>query len=261
MPVTRPPPCSPGRAVVPPPVPRWYAPPRCTAVSSCDHPSLFGLREPRPCYRDSIEALRALRPGTTRPLPASSLAPCAHTAPGPLKKALKRARVPLEAVVIVVALYPGGQPPVAFPPRPVPGRREPCREPLAGGLELLACCPPCDARPPPAELAASSTRSPARESAGAGQGARGCTAGGGAALGPPGGGIARTSSGARASSVRRRPESGRRPPRHRRRGTAGPRRDRGLAPWGPAPVQGLIPRGICADRGHRSPWRGPGLGG
>ena len=42
----------------------------------------------------------------------------------------------------------GGQPPVECTPRQGPVLLVPCREPLAGGLELLACCPPFDARPP-----------------------------------------------------------------------------------------------------------------
>src|SRR5262245_45052718 len=95
MPVTRHPPCSPGRAVFPHPVPRLYSHPRCKAVCSCEHPPSFGLRDTRPCYLDSIEALRELLPGKTLPLPASSIAPCEHTAHGPLNKALKRASVTL----------------------------------------------------------------------------------------------------------------------------------------------------------------------
>ena len=77
MPVTRHPPCSPGRAVFPHPVPRLSSPPRCKAGSSRQHPPSFGLRDTRPCSLDAIEARRARLPGKTRPLPASSIAPWA----------------------------------------------------------------------------------------------------------------------------------------------------------------------------------------
>ena len=50
MPVTRHPPCSPGRTVFPYPVPRLYSHPRCKALSSREHPPVFDLRNARPGY-------------------------------------------------------------------------------------------------------------------------------------------------------------------------------------------------------------------
>jgi hypothetical protein len=93
-----------------------------------------------------IEALSALLPGETRPLPASPIAPFERTADGSLEKAVQRANVALQTVVGIVVPEPGVQLPVEFTPWQVPMLFDPCRHPLAGGLELLACRTPFDAR-------------------------------------------------------------------------------------------------------------------
>src|SRR5262245_53430893 len=49
---------------------------------------------------------------------------------------------------MVVALEPAADAPGECTPRQVPGLLDPCRAPLAGSLERLACCPPFDARHP-----------------------------------------------------------------------------------------------------------------
>ena len=146
MPVTRPPPYSPGRAVFPHPVPRWYSRPRCKALSSREHPPSLALRDTWPCYVYPIEALSALLPGETLPLPTAPIAPCERTAYGSLEKAVQRANVAVQTVVVIVAPEPGVQPLVACTPQQVPMLLNPFRHPPAGNLELLTRRAPFDAR-------------------------------------------------------------------------------------------------------------------
>src|SRR5262249_31138159 len=55
MPVTRHPPCSPGRAVFPQPVPRLSSHPRCKAELSGKHSSTFNLSDAGPRSLDVVE--------------------------------------------------------------------------------------------------------------------------------------------------------------------------------------------------------------
>ena len=146
MPVTRHPPCRPGRAVCPHPVPRLYARPRCTALPSREYPPSFDFRDARPGSLSPIKALGTWCPGAALPLPTAPIAPCEPTAPGPLETAVPRAAVAVPTVVGGVAPPPGVPPPGACTPRQMPMWCAPCRHPPAGGLALLACRAACDAR-------------------------------------------------------------------------------------------------------------------
>ena len=102
MPVTRHPPCRPGRAVFPHPVPRLYSLPRCKASSSSIHSSTFDFGNARPCYLYPVEDLSKLLPSKTLPLAASPVEPFERTVHGPVEEAVERASVPSHPVVIIV---------------------------------------------------------------------------------------------------------------------------------------------------------------
>ena len=138
MPVTRHPPCSPGRAVCPHPVPRLYSRPRGTAKPSRLHAPVLALREARPGYSSPVQALGELRPGNTLPLPTAPMAPCKRTAHSALEQAVQGAVVAWHTVVVVVAPQPTVQPPVELASRQVPVLFDPFRYPSTRRLELLA---------------------------------------------------------------------------------------------------------------------------
>jgi hypothetical protein len=138
MPVTRHPPCSPGRTVFPYPVPRLYAPPRGKALSSREHPPLCDLRDARPGYPSPVPGLGELLPGKTLPLPPAPIAPVKHPAHSALDKAIQGAGVALPTVVGVVASQPAVPLPGERASRQVPVLCAPCRDPPARRLELLA---------------------------------------------------------------------------------------------------------------------------
>ena len=145
MPVARHPPCRPGRAVFPPPVPRLYSPPRCKAEPSSIHSSTSDFGDVRPCYLYSVEDLGELLPGGTAPLAASPVEPLKRTVHGPIEEAVQRAGVPSHPVVMVVASQPCVQTLEELTPRQVPGLFHPCRDPPAGRIQLLPRRAPCDA--------------------------------------------------------------------------------------------------------------------
>jgi hypothetical protein len=118
MPVTRHPPCRPGRAVVPPPVPRLYSRPRCQAEPAGHHASPFALWDTGPGSLDAVAEPGQRLPGGAALLAAPPLAPRAHTVHGPTHKAGARAGVASPAVSVVGA-------PSA---RPVPPARGPLPE-------------------------------------------------------------------------------------------------------------------------------------
>src|SRR5215510_6932562 len=103
MPVTRPPPYRPGRAVFPHPVLRLYSLPRCKAKPSGKHSPPWNLRNTRPRYLDAVEDPGKLLPGITTPLASAPVEPLVRTVHGPSEKAVERAGVPAHALVIVVA--------------------------------------------------------------------------------------------------------------------------------------------------------------
>src|SRR5262244_1952754 len=103
MPVTRHPPCSPGRAVFPHPVLRLYSLPRCKAEPSGKHSSTFDLRDAGPHYLDAVEYPGKLLPGITALLASPPVEPLERTVYRPMEKAVERAGVPAHAVVVVVA--------------------------------------------------------------------------------------------------------------------------------------------------------------
>src|SRR5262245_56277611 len=103
MPVTRPPPYRPGRAVFPHPVLRLYSRPRCKAKPAGTPAPPWHFRNTRPRYLDAIEAPGKLLPGITTPLASASVAPLVRTGQGPSEKAVERASVPTHAIVIGVA--------------------------------------------------------------------------------------------------------------------------------------------------------------
>jgi hypothetical protein len=74
--------------VFPQPVPRLYSHPRCKALPSRKHPPAFDFRDTRPRYLYPIEALGALLPGKTLPLPAAPITPFEPVAHGPPEKAV-----------------------------------------------------------------------------------------------------------------------------------------------------------------------------
>src|SRR5499433_1943701 len=103
MPVTRHPPCSPGRAVFPHPVPRLYSLPRCKAIPSGKHSPTWNLRDTRTRYLDAVEHVGQLLPRITPPLASPSIEPFKRTVYGPMEEAIQRAGVPAHAIIVVVA--------------------------------------------------------------------------------------------------------------------------------------------------------------
>jgi hypothetical protein len=145
MPVTRHPPYSPGRAVFPHPVLRSYSRPRCKAEPSGTHAPTWNLRHTRPRSLDAVEHPGKLRPGVAAPLASPPVEPCARPGHRPMAKAVQCAGVPAHAIGVVVAPSSRMQTLEAYPPRQMPVLGDPCREPLASGVELLACGAPHDA--------------------------------------------------------------------------------------------------------------------
>ncbi len=148
MPVARPPPYSPGRAVFPHPVLRLYALPRCTAEPSGTHAPTWNLRHTRTRSLDAVEAVGQRLPRVAPRLASPPVEPLKRTVHGPMAEAGARARVPAHARGVVVAAQSRLQPLAAGPPRQMPGLFAPCRAPLARGWERLACPAPPDARHP-----------------------------------------------------------------------------------------------------------------
>jgi hypothetical protein len=147
MPVTRHPPCRPGRAVFPHPVLRLSSRPRCKAKPSSQHAPTWNLRNTRTRSRDAVEDPGTLLPRVAAPLASPPVEPVERTVHGPMDKAVERAGVPAHAVVVVVAPSARMQPLEACPPRQMPVWFAPFREPVASGVELLAGGAPHDAGP------------------------------------------------------------------------------------------------------------------
>ena len=180
------PPCRPGRAVLPPPVPRVYARPRCKAEPSGKHSATFDLSAPGPCYLDAVEHPGKLLPGVTARLASPPLAPLDRPGHDPANKAGERARVPSHAVRVGVAPSTRMQPLAEGPLRQVPVVRAPGCQPLAGGWQLLARGTPHDAGHAvplclPSDLAAQQGKAPLHA------GGKTTPPAPGGALGPPGG--------------------------------------------------------------------------
>ncbi len=146
MPVPRPPPCRPGRAVVPHPVPRWSALPRCTAQPSGTHAPTWNVRQTRTRALDAVADAGPLLPRVTPPLASPPVAPWERPVHRPMEDAGERAGVPAHARVVVVAPSARRQTLEACPPRPLPGWWDPCRASLASGGERRAGGAPPDAR-------------------------------------------------------------------------------------------------------------------
>jgi len=146
MPVARHPPYSPGRAVFPPPVLRLSSLPRCTAEPSGNHAPTWNLRHTRTRYLDAVEDGGTLLPRGAPLLASPPVEPLKRPGHGPMEEAVARARVPSHAIGVVVASQSRMQTLEDCPPRQMPVLFEPCREPLASGVELLACGAPQDAR-------------------------------------------------------------------------------------------------------------------
>src|SRR6266700_2967547 len=146
MPVARHPPYSPGRAVFPHPVLRLYSLPRCKAEPSGTHAPTWNLRNTRTRYLDAVEDVGKLLPRVAPLLASPPVEPFKRTVHGPMEEAVERARVPSHAIVVIVASQSRIQTLEECPPRQMPVLFHPFREPLASGLELLACGAPHDAR-------------------------------------------------------------------------------------------------------------------
>jgi hypothetical protein len=101
--VTRHPPCSPGRAVGPHPVPRLDSRPRGQAPPSRLHSPTadVGAVGSRDLY--PVEKPGELLPGHTLSRTAAPVEPCKRTVHGPREEAVRRAGVPSPPVVRVVA--------------------------------------------------------------------------------------------------------------------------------------------------------------
>src|SRR5205809_3032062 len=97
MPVTRHPPCSPGRAVFPHPVLRLYSLPRCKAKPSGKHSPTWNLRDTRTRYLDAVEDVGELLPRITALLASPSVEPFKRTVRGPMEEAVERASIPAHA--------------------------------------------------------------------------------------------------------------------------------------------------------------------
>ena len=146
MPVTRHPPCRPGRAVCPHPVPRLDALPRCKAASSRGHPTASDCRNARPCSPSPVKHRGERLPRTTLPLAASPGTPCACTIHGPVVEAGQRASGPSDPVVMGGSPESCGQTWAQLASWQLPVLRDPCLAPLPGRRELLARRAPLDAR-------------------------------------------------------------------------------------------------------------------
>jgi hypothetical protein len=94
-PVTRRPPCRPGRAVFPPPVPRLYSLPRYKASSSSIHSSTFDFGHRGTCYLYPVEHLVQLLPGPTRALAPRRLSHVNVPSMAHLKKRFSARELPL----------------------------------------------------------------------------------------------------------------------------------------------------------------------
>src|SRR5215510_11202744 len=103
MPVTRHPPCRPGRAVCPQPAPRLSSRPRCKAEPSSKHSLAWNLRDTRTRSLDAVEDLGELLPRVAALLASPPVAPFVRTVHGPMEKAVERASIPAHAIVVVVA--------------------------------------------------------------------------------------------------------------------------------------------------------------
>src|SRR5262249_42205376 len=103
MPVTRHPPCSPGRAVFPHPVLRLYSRPRCKAQPSGKHSPTWNFRNTRPRYLDAVEDAGKLLPRVAALLAAPPVEPFKRTVHRPMEEAVERASVSAHAIVVVVA--------------------------------------------------------------------------------------------------------------------------------------------------------------
>src|SRR5262249_3258297 len=91
MPVTRHPPCRPGRAVSPHPVPRLYPLPRCKAKPSGKHSPTWNLRDTRPRYLDAGEDAGKLLPRVAALLASPPVEPFECTIHRPMEEAVQRA--------------------------------------------------------------------------------------------------------------------------------------------------------------------------
>src|SRR5262249_37549725 len=107
-----------------------------------------------------------------------------------------------------------------LPPRQVPVLLDPFREPVAGGLELLARSAPHAAGDTRTALTSSRTRIPERGSAAACLGENGWTGADASLPGPLGGGMCPAFWAAPEKTVPRPPASGRHTPSHQHIGTA-----------------------------------------
>ncbi len=145
MPVTRRPPCRPGRAVFPPPVLRLSSLPRCKAEPSGTHAPTWNFRKTRTRSLDAVEDSGTRRPRVTALLASPPVEPCERPVHRPMDKAVERAGVPSHAIVMVVAPSSRMQTLEACPPRQGPGLLAPGHEPLARGVELRARGAPHDA--------------------------------------------------------------------------------------------------------------------
>src|SRR5499426_3961237 len=103
MPVTRPPPYRPGRAVFPHPVLRLYSLPRCKAKPSGQHSPTWNFCNTRTRYLDAVEDAGKLLPRVTTPLASPPVEPFERTVHRPMEEALQRAGIPAHAIVVVVA--------------------------------------------------------------------------------------------------------------------------------------------------------------
>src|SRR5438093_4695139 len=139
MPVARHPPDSPGRAVFPHPVLRLYSLPRSKAEPSGQHAPTWNLRHTRTRSLDAVEDVGQLLPRVTPLLASPLVEPFERTVHRPLEEVGERAGVPSHAIGVVVASPSRMQTLEACPPRQGPVWLAPCREPVAGGLELLTC--------------------------------------------------------------------------------------------------------------------------
>ena len=145
MPVTQHPPYSPGRGVFPPPVLRLYSRPRCKAEPARKPSPTWNLRHTRTRSLDAVADPGTLLPRGAAPLASPPGAPCARTVHRPRAKAGERAGVPAHTIVVGVAPSSRMQTRAECPPRQMPVWFDPCREPLASGLELCAGGAPPDA--------------------------------------------------------------------------------------------------------------------